>query len=165
MSYSVGIIIVSDRVFSGERQDNCLDVFKKYLDDRFTLSESLIVNDDPEMIADALRKFISKKYNLIFTSGGTGCSKRDNTPEVTKSIIDKFTPGVDEAIRHFSKTKSPFAIYSRAVSGITNKSFIINLPGSPNAVKEIMEFLLETIEHPLKLITDQIEDCQKELDK
>lgn len=165
MSYSVGIIIVSDRAFSGERQDTCLDVFKKHLDDRFTISESIIVNDNPEMIANALRDFISKKYNLIFTSGGTGCSKRDNTPEVTGSIIDKFTPGVDEAIRTFSKTKSPFAIYSRAVSGITNNSFIINLPGSPNAVQEILEFLLESIEHPLKLITNQIEDCRKELNK
>jgi len=165
MPYSVGVIIISDRAFSGERRDDCLDVFKKSLDDRFTLSESVIVNDNPEMIADALKNFISKKYNLVFTSGGTGCSERDNTPDVTSGIIDKPTPGVDEAIRLFSKTKSPYAVYSRAVSGITDKSFIINLPGSPKAVKEILAFLLETIEHPLKLIANQIEDCRKELNK
>ena len=80
-----------------------------------------------------------------------------------KKIIEKLTPGVDEAIRSFSTSKSPNAIYSRAISGIANKSFIINLPGSPKAVGEILEFLLPSIEHPLKLISKQLKDCQEDV--
>ena len=163
MSYSVGIIIISDRASRGERQDGCLPVFKQTLDNRFEIVESVIVSDDPKNIETALQNFIAKDYNLIFTSGGTGCAKRDNTPEVTCKLIERFTPGVDEAIRAFSTTKSAYAIYSRAVSGIAKKSFIVNLPGSPKAVKEIVEFLLPTIEHPLRLIANLVKDCQKEL--
>ncbi len=163
MSYTVGIIIISDRAYSGERKDGCIDVFEATLDNRFKIEDKAIVNDDPEMIDKSLREFISKNYNLIFTSGGTGFSKRDNTPEITSKLLEKQTPGVDEAIRAFSQTKSAYAVYSRAVSGIVRNSFIINLPGSPKAVKEILEFLLKTIEHPLRLIANQVEDCQKEL--
>ena len=163
MPYSVGIIIISDRASRGEREDGCLPVFKEALDDRFEIIDSKIVSDDPEKIESALNEFINKGYSLIFTSGGTGCAPRDNTPEVTKRLIDRFTPGVDEAIRIFSVTKSAYAIYSRALSGITKNSFIVNLPGSPKAVKEIVEFLLPTIEHPLRLVANLVKDCQKEL--
>lgn len=165
MKYSVGIIIVSDRAYSGERKDGCLEIFNATLDERFTIENRTIVNDNPDMIEKSLSEFINENYNLIFTSGGTGFAPRDNTPEVTSKLLDKPTPGVDEAIRAFSKTKSAYAIYSRAVSGIAKNSFIINLPGSPKAVKEILEFLLTTIEHPLRLIANQVEDCQKELNK
>ena len=163
MPYSVGVIIISDRAYNGTRQDGCLEVVKDTLDKRFIISESKIVSDDPKMIINTLENYIDKEYNLILTSGGTGCAERDNTPEVSKKIIEKPTPGVDEAIRSYSQTKSPYAIYSRAVSGITNKSFIINLPGSPKAVKEILEFLLTTIEHPLKLIAGEVTDCREDL--
>jgi len=165
MSYSVGIIIISDRASRGEREDGCLPVFKETLDNRFEISESAIISDDPKNINTALQDFISKGYSLIFTSGGTGCAPRDNTPEVTKKIIERFTPGVDEAIRTFSTTKSAYAIYSRAVSGIAKNSFIVNLPGSPKAVKEIVAFLLPTIEHPLRLVANLVKDCQKELNQ
>ncbi len=165
MPYSVGIIIISDRASRGEREDGCIPVFKETLDNRFEISETAIVSDDPKNIESALQEFINKQYNLIFTSGGTGCAPRDNTPEVTSNLIERFTPGVDEAIRRFSTTKSAYAIYSRAVSGIAKNSFIVNLPGSPKAVKEIVEFLLPTIEHPLRLIANLVKDCQKELNR
>jgi molybdenum cofactor synthesis domain-containing protein len=163
MPYSVGVIIISDRAYRGKRKDSCLEVFQRTLDNRFEIIESTLTNDNPDMIEKSLNDLISKSYNLIFTSGGTGCAERDNTPEVTSKLLDKPTPGIDEAIRTFSKSKSPYAIYSRAVSGIANKSLIINLPGSPKAVKEILEFLLKTIEHPLKLLANQVADCQEEL--
>lgn len=161
--YSVGVIIVSDRAYAGEREDGCLEVFTEILPEKYSIISSKIVSDDPNLITDVLEEFVSKEINLIFTSGGTGCAERDNTPEVTKKIIEKFTPGVDEAIRLFSTSKSPNAIYSRGVSGIANKSFIINLPGSPKAVREILEFLLTSIEHPLKLILKQLKDCQEDV--
>ncbi len=163
MSYSVGVVIVSDRAFSRQREDLCLTVFKSILaETEFEIRVSAVTSDDPENIKTVLKELINKKLNLIITCGGTGCSSRDNTPEVTSSLLDKPTPGLDEAIRQFSRDKSKFAIYSRGVSGVADKSFIVNLPGSPKAVSEILEFLLSTIEHPLKLIAGQIKDCAVE---
>ena len=160
VSYQVGIIILSDRASSGEREDGCLPVFRELLNPPvFTISETIIASDDPIMIRQSLETFIAKQYALIITSGGTGCGPRDNTPEVTSALIDKPTPGVDEAIRRFSETKSKFAIYSRALSGMAGKSFILSLPGSPRAVREILEYLLPTITHPLKLAAAEVNDC------
>jgi len=164
LSYSVGIIIISDRAFSGERPDMCLPRFEKMLERSiYEISESTIINDDADTIEITLRSFVAKNLNLIFTSGGTGCAPRDNTPEATRRVIERLTPGVDEAIRAFSKEKAKFAIYSRATSGIAAGSFIVNLPGSPDAVAEILDFLLPTIEHPLKLLAGQVKDCQKDM--
>lgn len=163
MSYSVGIVIVSDRVSSKQREDLCLPLFKSILTDTlFDVRETAITSDEPDKIKAVLERMISKKLNLIITCGGTGCSNRDNTPEVTRTLLDKPTPGLDESIRQFSRDKSKFANYSRGLSGVAGKSFIVNLPGSPKAVSEILIFLLPTIEHPLKLIAGQIKDCAVE---
>ncbi len=161
--YKVGIIIVSDRAFSGERQDGCLPVLEDCLPDtKFSIVKTEIVPDESIVLGMALERFIDARLDLIFTSGGTGCSARDVTPEATFPLLDKPTPGLDEAIRRFSADKSPFAVYSRAVSGVAGNSFIVNLPGSPTAVREILEFLLPTIEHPLKLLMGKITDCAEE---
>ena len=162
MAYRVGIIIMSDRAASGEREDLVLPVFRELLPSDFIIGEERIISDDPSEIKRTLGLMIDREINLIFTSGGTGCSARDNTPEVTRELIDKPTPGLDEAIRVFSTSKSKHAIFSRAVSGIANRSFIVNLPGSPLAVREILEFILPLIRHPLKLIGGEIKDCQAE---
>lgn len=164
MSYTVGVIIMSDRAASGEREDGCLPVIRAAIKDtEFSIAESLIVSDEPDAIREALSSFITHGYNLILTSGGTGCTKRDNTPEVTRALLDKPTPGLDEAIRAFSREKSPYASFSRAVSGVAGNSYIINMPGSPKAVGEILEFILPIIAHPLKLIAGAITDCQQDL--
>ncbi len=163
MSFQVGIIILSDRAFSGEREDGCIPVFRELLTEPdYEIAEAVIIPDDPAMIKNMLEAFIAKDYALIITSGGTGCSRRDNTPEVTAKLLDKPTPGVDEAIRRFSETKSKYAIYSRAVSGLANRSFLLNLPGSPRAVREIIEFILPTLNHPLKLVAGEVNDCNNE---
>lgn len=163
MGYQVGIIILSDRAFSGEREDGCIPVFRELLTPLdYEIAEAVVISDDPNMIEQTLRSFIANEYPLIITSGGTGCSDRDHTPEITSRLLDKPTPGVDEAIRRFSQTKSKFAIYSRAVSGLAGKSFVLNLPGSPRAVREILEFLLPTLTHPLKLVAGEVKDCNAE---
>jgi molybdenum cofactor synthesis domain-containing protein len=164
LKYSVGIIVVSDRAHSGERKDESIPIFKSILSrDRFSIEESIVIRDDRDLIAATLTSFINKEYHLIFTSGGTGCGPRDTTPEVTRQLLDKPTPGLDEAIRAYSQGKSPFAVFSRAVSGVANRSFIINLPGSPKAVSEILDFVLPLITHPLELIAGRVRDCQREL--
>ena len=160
MSRSVGIVIISDRVSSEQREDLCLPLFNSILaDTAFDVRETMITSDEPNRIKSVLEELIRKKLNLILTCGGTGCGRRDNTPEVTRALLDKPTPGLDEAIRQFSRDKARFVMYSRGVSGVAGKSYIVNLPGSPKAVSEILPFLLPTIEHPLKLIAGQIKDC------
>lgn len=164
MKYSVAILIVSDRASKGERADLCQPEFEKALSDSpFKIIECSITSDDPDEIRDSLEKLIKKEYQLIFTSGGTGCGPRDNTPEVTRKFIEKFTPGVDEALRLQSQKIAKYAIYSRGISGIAGKSLIVNLPGSPQAVSELVPFLRDTLSHPLDLIANQVSDCADEL--
>ncbi len=163
MKFSVGIIIVSDRAASGKREDECLPVFRELIDtDLFTIVDSVIIPDEKTAIQTSLQQFIDNNYALIYTSGGTGCGPRDITPDVTRPFLDKPTPGLDEAIRGFSVRKSRYAVFSRAVSGVAGTSFIVNLPGSPKAVREILEYLNPIIIHPVKLIAGQIADCVKE---
>lgn len=162
--FDVGVIIVSDRAASGEREDGCLPVFDEVCDGTdLRIIDRMIVSDDPDRIKAAIVSLRKSGRALILTSGGTGCSDRDNTPEVSRQIIEKFTPGIDEAIRAFSAKHAPFAIFSRGVSGIIGRTLLINLPGSPKAVREVMQFLLPIIGHPLKLLADQIDDCQEEI--
>lgn len=162
--YDVGVIVVSDRAACGEREDTCIPVFKEHLnDDEFRLVDTAVVPDDIKAIQLALREMIDKEYSLVFTAGGTGCSPRDNTPEATTPFIEKRTQGIDEAIRAFSARKSPHAAYSRGISGVSKKSLIINLPGSPKAVGEILLFLKPTLGHPLRLISGEKIDCATEL--
>jgi len=162
--FRVGVLIASDRASSGEREDKCLPVFRSLLTNAgFQISKTDVCSDDPREIRAALALMLESEPDLVFTSGGTGCGPRDNTPDVVEKLLDKRTPGVDEAIRRFSQKKSKYAIYSRGISGLAGKTFIVSLPGSPKAVTEILEFLLPTIEHPLKLIADQIVDCASEI--
>lgn len=166
MSYSVAIIIISDRAASGERKDECLPAFKTVLQNtEFEIAHTAIVSDTPAEIKQALQAAIKSGVQLLFTSGGTGCAARDNAPEVTAELLERPTPGVAEALRRFSATRARFAMYSRGVSGIVGSTFIINLPGAPQAVRELVEFLLPTLEHPLKLLANQINDCASEARK
>ena len=163
MPYDVAIIIVSDRSAAGQRQDGCLPVFQDTFDGTdFRITADAIVPDDPALIRQELEKMLATGADLILTSGGTGCAPRDHTPEATAPLLEKPTPGIDEAIRSYSYQKSHHAMFSRAVSGIVGSSLIINLPGSPRAVREILEFLLPVIAHPLKLISGEVTDCAKE---
>ncbi|MFQ5606876.1 MAG: molybdenum cofactor biosynthesis protein B [Candidatus Zixiibacteriota bacterium] len=164
MKYSVAALIISDRADSGQRKDLCQPEFEAILSGSdLELAECAVTSDEPEQIRSALKHLIAREINLILTCGGTGCGVRDNTPEVTASLIKKLTPGIDEAIRSHSKKKTDYAIYSRGVSGVTGKSLIINLPGSPRSVSEILPYLLETIRHPLDLIAGRVFDCSDEL--
>lgn len=158
--YTVGVIIVSDRVASGIREDKCLPVFRRLLrPPAWRIVSDEVVPDDVKSIRVVLRRLIRKRLQLIFTAGGTGCAPRDVTPEATAPLLERATLGIDEAIRTFSRSKSPYAIFSRGCSGIVENSLIINLPGSPKAVGQILRFLLSTLDHPLKLMNGGVHDC------
>jgi len=158
--FEVGVIVVSDRAARGLREDTCLPVFQEHLDGhRFHIADTVVVSDETNDVQTALRSMIDRRYALVFTAGGTGCGPRDNTPEATMPFLQKRTPGIDEAIRAYSMTKNRNAAFSRGVSGITGKTLVINLPGSPRAVQEILAFLTPGLEHPLRLIAGETIDC------
>ncbi|WP_368260057.1 MogA/MoaB family molybdenum cofactor biosynthesis protein, partial [Clostridium paraputrificum] len=99
--------------------------------------------------------------NLVLSTGGTGFSPRDITPEATKEIVERETPGISEAIRMFSLNITKRAMLSRAVSGIRKKTLIVNLPGSPKACKEALDFVLEDIKHGIDILNETAKECAR----
>jgi len=146
------IITLSDRAYKGEYEDLSGPRIKQMLTDHFISSEwkisvkCILIPDD----ADILKKEIiegSAKYNVIFTSGGTGIGPRDITVETVRPTLSKEIPGIMEYIRNKYGAEKPNALLSRGVAGIINKSIVYTLPGSVRAVEEYMTEILKTIEH------------------
>ena len=151
--YKYAIIIASDSRSTGEKQDLCIDAIKEALPSPYEFVDSTIVPDDVDALIRAMQTYISnEEIDLVWTSGGTGFSARDNTPEATRKVIQKETPGLSEAIRLFSKEKTDHWMLSRAISGIADSTLIINLPGSPKAVKESVEAVLPALGHGLDIM-------------
>lgn len=149
------ILTISDRSYKKEREDlSGPAIIAKIKSLGFTLFDYKIVPDEKEQIVEALNDWAEKQVALIFTTGGTGFSPRDITPEAVRSVLDKETPGISEYLRYKSFQLTPHAVLSRAVSGIKNKSLIINLPGSPKAAIECIDFLTPVLPHALELIAD-----------
>jgi molybdenum cofactor synthesis domain-containing protein len=159
-----GVITTSDRGFRGEREDDSGPVLLKILEEQnwFRDIKYKLVPDEKEMIREAILEF-TKDCNLILTTGGTGISPRDLTPEVTRELIEKEVPGIPEEMRRKSREITPHAILSRSVAGIRGKCLIINLPGSPHGAKENLEAIINVIPHALKLIRGEVKDCREEV--
>ncbi|MFA5367154.1 MAG: molybdopterin adenylyltransferase [Dehalococcoidia bacterium] len=159
--FSAGILTISDKGSRGERIDESGEVIKEILaalDARVLKYE--IVPDDREVISAKLAEWVdSEGIELILTTGGTGLTPRDVTPEATLAIIDKEVPGFAEAMRAESLKKTPMAVLSRAVAGIRKRSLIINLPGSPRAVRECMEVVSPALNHAIETLRGQAGDC------
>ncbi len=117
------------------------------------IAERLIVTDDFEKLRETLFQLTEREdVNLIVTTGGTGFSERDNTPEATRAVIEKEAQGLAEAMRFETLKKTPFAMLSRGVCGIRNQTLIINLPGSPKGVSECFEVIKPVLQHAVNLI-------------
>lgn len=157
------IITISDKGSRGEREDKSGEVIKEKL--RHIKAQVVaydIVPDERDIIAQKLKSF-ADEANLILTTGGTGVSPRDNTPEATRDVIEKELPGFSEAMRMESFKITPRAIGSRAVSGIYKDTLIINLPGSPKGVSECLDTVLNAIPHTLDVIGGGVVDCGKDV--
>jgi molybdopterin adenylyltransferase len=163
----IGRITVSDRASAGIYEDRSgpeiEKVVRDFLDDAAKF-ESVIVPDEIELISAALKKFADgSKCDLIVTTGGTGISARDVTPEATKLILEKELPGFGEIMRMQSFAKVKTAILSRAVAGVRGKSLIVNLPGKPTAVRECLEILSPAIREGLAHLRG--DDPHKKVDR
>lgn len=158
-----GFITISDKGSRGEREDGCKAVAEKMLSDQnYQMQYYTIVPDEIKDIQKAI-KYCSDELelDLVLTSGGTGFSKRDITPEATLPILEKLTPGISEAMRYKSLQITPKAMLSRAVSGIRRQTLIINLPGSPKAVGECLEFISEPVVHGIEILKGSASECAR----
>ncbi len=152
--FKVAVITLSDRAYSGEREDLSGPAIMDYLKERgySQIEYVLIADDGAKLESELVRLSDLEKVDLILTTGGTGFAARDITPEVTLSVATKNAPGISEAIRAYSLTKTPHAMLSRGASVIRNSTLIINLPGSPKAVRESLDVIIEALPHGLGLL-------------
>ena len=159
----IGIITVSDRSSRGERKDLSAPEIAGWAGKNgHTVGYSIIVPDEKEKIKEALIDLVdNKKMELVLTTGGTGFAPRDVTPEATLDVIERMAPGFSETMRARSLEITPHAMLSRAVSGIRNNCLIINLPGSPKAVRENLGFIERGIPHAIELLAGGVADCGK----
>lgn len=156
MKLRTAILTLSDRSYRGEREDLSGPVLEEMVKSRgWDITETLILPDDLDIIRDTLMLWAdSGDLDLILTTGGTGFAPRDITPEATRFVVDKLAPGITEAMRFESLKITPHAMLSRAVAGIRGRVLIINLPGSPKAVRENLEVVLPVLEHAVQLLVD-----------
>lgn len=160
--FKVAIITASDKGSKGLREDISGKCIQEIVENAgYEVVAKVILPDERALLADKMKAFADQEIPLILTTGGTGFSPRDNTPEATMDIIEKPTPGISEAMRYYSLQITPRAMLSRATSGIRNKSLIVNLPGSPKAVKECLEYLLPNLEHGLKIMLSLDSECAR----
>ncbi len=164
--YRFAVLTASDKGSRGEREDTSGALIKKIL---LPLGDTVchrIVPDEEERIAEELRRFSDiDKVDLILTTGGTGFSPRDVTPEATRKVIEREVPGIPEALRMESMKKTPRAMLSRGIAGIRGKTLIINLPGSPKAVEEHLMVLFPVLEHALGILTGKEGECGGDTNK
>ena len=161
--FTAAWITLSDKGAVGKRQDESGPLIGEILEAAgYEVVEGLLLPDEPAFLKKALIRLADQRQvSVIFTTGGTGFSMRDQTPEATIEVCDRMAPGIAEAIRAFSMTKTPHAMLSRAVSGIRGGTLIINLPGSPKAVRESLEFVLPALHHGLDVLRGTSGDCAR----
>ena len=154
--FTAGVLTVSDKGSRGERVDESGQVIKAAL---VSLGASEIkygiVPDERSAISAKLREWSDAGVDLVLTTGGTGLTPRDVTPEATLDVLDRVAPGFAEAMRAFGMKQTPQAMLSRAVAGIRKKTLIINMPGSPKAVKECLEAISPALPHAIETVRGQ----------
>ena len=160
---TAAVITLSDKGSTGQRVDKSGPKVKEILEENgYEVIEYILLSDDKDNISkNLIRLSDQRQVNLIITTGGTGFSNRDNTPEATTAVMTRNAPGIAEAIRFQSMKYTKRAMLSRGVSVIRNNTLIVNLPGSEKAVSESMEVIMGTVEHGIKILINEAHDCAR----
>ena len=161
--FRVGIVTLSDKGYQGEREDKSGPRIKELLPaEQYEVVSMRLLPDERAMIEEELIRLADlEQCDLVLTTGGTGFSMRDVTPEATLAVCDRNAPGIAEAIRTYSMTITKRAMLSRATAGIRGKTLIINLPGSPKAVKESLEYIIDALGHGIEIMTGEAGNCAR----
>ncbi|KPK20978.1 MAG: cytoplasmic protein [Dehalococcoidia bacterium SG8_51_3] len=159
--FAVGILTISDKGSKGERQDKSGEAIREVLTGMgVSIVNYDMVPDEKHVIAEKLVEWADRdNLDVVVTTGGTGLTPRDVTPEATLAVVDRIVPGFAEAMRAESLKKTPHAMLSRAVVGTRGKCLIINLPGSPKAVRECLEVILPALPHAVETLKGQAGEC------
>jgi len=159
-----GVLTISDKGSQGKRRDESGEAAVSMLEgEGFSIHRKIIIPDDQKQIVGILEEWVDRDgLNLIVTSGGTGLSPTDVTPQAMEEVIDYQVPGMAEAMRAASLKKTPHAMISRAIAGVRRSCLIINLPGSPKGVKENLAVLLPALKHALSKLSGDTSDCATE---
>lgn len=159
MTFRAALIVLSDRAAAGERDDQCIPIMRERLEPVYSIVKECILPDDAAALqAEIIELCDSAMADLVLTSGGTGLSPRDRTPQATAAILDYEVPGIAEAIRAASMRKTKSAMLSRALAGVRGRTLVINLPGSPRAVAESLDVVMPVLPHALELLADRVVD-------
>ncbi len=161
--FTAAVITLSDKGSAGEREDKSGPKIVEMIKEAgYDVKETLLLPDGRDALEKQLIRLADQRQiNVIFTTGGTGFAERDVTPEATTAVCDRMANGIADAIRNYSMTITPRAMFSRAVSGIRKKTLIINLPGSPKAVQEALEFLLPNLGHGIGILRGSEGECAR----
>lgn len=159
--WKAAVVTLSDKGYAGEREDKSGPLVREMIGAAgYDVQEMILLPDDREEIKKCLLRLCDEdKMDIVFTTGGTGFAPRDCTPEATLAVADRNAPGIAEAMRAASMKITPRAMLSRGVSVIRGQTLIINLPGSPKAVRENLEAVLPSLQHGLEILTGQSGEC------
>lgn len=157
------VITASDSSYRGEREDLSGPMAKEILENAgYEVVSVEILEDNREMLSAKFREIADHHLaELLVTTGGTGFSPRDITPEATEDVIERRVPGIPEAMRAYSMTITNRAMLSRATAGIRKQTLIVNLPGSPKAVKESLEYIIGALGHGIEIMTGEATNCAR----
>ena len=159
--FTAAVVTLSDKGSRGEREDKSGPLICSVLEENgYKVVETVLLPDDRGQLEDALRRLSDEvQVNVIFTTGGTGFSPRDITPEATIAVCDRMAPGIAEAMRYYSLQITPRAMLSRQTSGIRGNTLIVNMPGSPKACREDLDFILPALGHGLGVLLGIDGEC------
>lgn len=157
----VAILVSSDSGYRGEREDGSGPEIRRIAEENgYQVVSQKILPDERELLEEELKRIADGGLaELVLTSGGTGFSERDCMPEATLAVADRQVPGIPEAMRAYSMQFTKRSMLSRSAAGIRKKTLIVNLPGSPKAVRECLEYILPELGHGLEILTGEASDC------